>query len=208
MRWALLAGAAAALLGISPLSLGQAKSAAPKPADPDAQAALYAPWAKDMRDHDWDIAGAYIEKKGETEKGVTCADVLSHPANTPAARSMAMICADPNLARQARLIQRTINTRQWQYAAYVEDGTLSRETAQKGLEMLKRKHAGFLEALKQCDGNRNCILDAQRYRLCELDACIEKTDDERSASQESEKSTTKTSVIVEMREYTGGENGQ
>jgi len=126
---------------------------------------LYSLWAKDKLDRDYDIAGAY---------GIKCSEVLAKPLRTAADHSMAMICADPNLSRQARIIQRQINLRQKQYADF--SGNMGDDQAQHALNVMKTKHGSFLKRLAECDGNRNCILDLQRYRLCELGMCTENTD--------------------------------
>jgi len=125
---------------------------------------LYGVWVKDIVDNDNDIVGVY---------NVSCADVAKSTQSNAGARSLAMICADPNLARQARIIQRLINLRQRQYA---QVANLTDEESKKALKLLGDRHQKFLEELQKCDGNRNCILHVQRVRLCMLGTCLEGTE--------------------------------
>ncbi len=140
---------------------------------------LFGVWVKDVLDKDNDIVGVY---------NVSCADVLKSPQSDAGARSLAMICADPNLARQARIIQRLINLRQRQYAQVVN--FTGEEDSKKAIKLLGDRHQKFLEELQKCDGNRNCILHVQRVRLCMLGACLEGTEQklDNAISAELEKS--------------------
>jgi len=126
---------------------------------------IYEVWVQDHQDHDLDVEGAL---------GYKCADIYGKALNNPADRTRAMICADPNLARQARIIQRIITKRQWEYSFFRKD--IGDEEARVGLKRMRDKQENFLKALASCDGNRNCILDLQRFRICELTACYVTTE--------------------------------